>query len=967
MTPEEFIAKWSETTTKERASAQSHFNDLCRLLGEKTPHEADPTGEWYAFEKGVEKTGLGRGWADVWKRGCFGWEYKSKSGGRISTMQAALRQLQLYSLALESPPLLIVSDFDTIEIHTAFQNAVQERHVMRLDELADPDKRQLLKWAFDDPERLRPKRTRNQITAEAAGQFADLAFQLRDTGHEPHKVAHFLNKLLFCMFAEDAGLLRSNMFSELTETGVEHPEHFDTFLKQLFRAMQTGGSFGREIIDWFNGGLFDGDETIPLRLAQIRRLRDLAHMDWSQIEPAIFGTLFERGLDPSKRSQLGAHYTDPQSIMRLVNPTIVEPLLERWRATKAVIAHEMERMEKVKSPQARKNRLKAAEDAFFGYLEMLRNFRVLDPACGSGNFLYLSLQALKSLEHRANVEAEALGLRRQNPVVGPEAVQGIELNGYAAELARVTVWIGEIQWMLSHGYSLSKNPILKPLDNIEQRDAVLQHDGTEPDWPKADVIVGNPPFLGDKKMLRELGDDYVESLRSLYRGRVPGGADLVTYWFEKARWQLEQGKTDRVGLVATNSIRGGRSKQVLNRVAATGRIYEAWSDEPWINEGAAVRVSLICFTHQDTDLSVRLNAKSVPAINSDLTPRKPPTRQQPGHFDTGLANRLQENSDVSFQGVVLIGEFDVDGDLAREWLTAPNPNGRPNSDVLRPLVNGSDIMRKSRGRWVIDFATMDREEACLYELPFAHVFAKVRPARESNPRKNRRERWWIHGETGSGWRDKTRTLPRYIATSQVAKHRCFVWQHSRVWPHQTVIAFARADDQTMGILQSRFHLVWAARFGTSLEDRPRYTPTTTFETFPFPAGLTPVREGALINAYADQIARAASNLTKLRDSWLFPPEWVIRTPEIVPDYPDHFVPKEGHEADLSKRTLTNLYNQQPEWLSNAHQELDNAVAAAYGWPVDLSDDDILWNLLELNLSRTPVGAASRASKIAERM
>jgi hypothetical protein len=506
MTPETFIAKWSETTTKERAAAQEHFIDLCRVLGEKTPNEADPTGEWYAFEKGVEKTGARRGWADVWKRGHFGWEYKSKSGGRASTMSGALRQLQLYALALESPPLLIVSDIDTIEIHTAFQNAVQEVHLIELRDLAQPEKLDLLRAAFKSPERLRPKRTRTQITAEAAGEFAELAFALRKEGHEPHVVAHFLNKILFCMFAEDAGVLNTGLFTEIAEKGVEHPEHFDTVIKGLFQAMQSGGPFGTAIIDWFDGGLFDDNATLPLTLAQIRTVRDLARMDWSQIEPAIFGTLFERGLDPSKRSQLGAHYTDPDSIMRLVNPTIVEPLLGEWRKVRAEIAKQMERMEKVKTKEATRKRLKAANNAFQGFLERLRNFRVFDPACGSGNFLYLSLQVLKDLEHRANMEAEALGLHRQNPLVGPEAVLGIEINAYAAELARVTVWIGEIQWMLNHGYSLSKDPILKPLDNIEQRDAILNDDSTEPVWPVADVIVGNPPFLGDKKMLREIGE-----------------------------------------------------------------------------------------------------------------------------------------------------------------------------------------------------------------------------------------------------------------------------------------------------------------------------------------------------------------------------------------------------------------------------------------------------------------------------
>lgn len=949
MTPEAFIAKWSEVTTKERASAQSHFNDLCLVLGEKTPHDADPTGEWYAFEKGVEKTGAGRGWADVWKRGHFGWEYKSKSGGRSSTMSNALKQLQLYALALESPPLLVVSDIDTIEIHTAFQNAVQEVHIIQLSELSQPEKLDLLRAVFSDPERLRPKRTRDQITAEAAGKFADLAFTLREEGHEPHVVAHFLNKILFCMFAEDAGVLKAEMFTSIAEKSVEDPENFDTIMKRLFQVMQTGGSFGSDIVDWFNGGLFDDDTTIPLALTQIRTLRDLARMDWSQIEPAIFGSLFERGLDPAKRSQLGAHYTDPGSIMRLVVPTIVEPLLGEWAATRSKIEEHIARAEKVKTKEAAKKRLKAANDVFHSYLERLRNFRVLDPACGSGNFLYLALQELKNIEHRANIEAEALGLQRQNPLVGPEAVLGIEISTYAAELARVTVWIGEIQWMLNHGYSLNKNPVLKPLDNIEERDAVLGEDGSEPEWPSADVIVGNPPFIGDRKMIRELGTDYVSSLRSLYSGRVPGAADFVTYWHEKARLQIETGQVDRVGLVATNSIRGGANRKILDRIVNTAPIFNAWSNEPWINDGAAVRVSLICYGCRDTDNSIKLDDNYVDLIHSDLTARVGVTGA-----DLTKATPLLENRNVCFYATVKAGKFDVSGEIARSWLPLPNPHGKSNADVVKPWANAMSITRSWADKWVIDFGVdMAEEDAQLYEQPFRHVVQHVKPARDKTRRAAYRKNWWRFAEPTPGMRSAIEKLPRYIATPAVAKHRIFVWMPTAVLPDHALVVVARADDCCFGILQSKFHELWALRKGTSLEDRPRYTPTSVFETFPFPEGLTVDRPpDAYDNNSASQIADAAERLTELRDNWLNPPEWVDRLPEVVEGYPDRLVPKPGYEADLKKRTLTNLYNAKPAWLQNAHRQLDEAVATAYGWPADLTDDEVLAKLLALNLSRS---------------
>jgi len=952
MTPEAFISKWSESTTKERAAAQEHFIDLCSVLGEQTPNQADPHGEWYAFEKGVEKTGAGRGWADVWKRGCFGWEYKSKSGGRSSTMSGALKQLQLYALALESPPLLIVSDIDTIEIHTAFQNAVQEVYVLELGDLSNPDKLALLKSAFTDPERLRPKCTRNQITADAAKKFAELAYALRGDRHDPQVVAHFLNKILFCMFAEDAGVLKTGLFTDIAEKSVEHPENFDVVIKRLFQAMQTGGPFGTDIIDWFNGGLFDDDATVPLTLAQITIVRDLARMDWSHIEPAIFGTLFERGLDPAKRSQLGAHYTDPESIMRLVNPTIVEPLLREWKDAKGEIAKQMERMERVKTKETTKKARIAARNAFHAFLERLRNFRVLDPACGSGNFLYLSLHALKDIEHQVNIEAEALGMERQNPMVGPETVHGIEINAYAAELARVTVWIGEIQWMLSHGYSLSKNPILKSLDNIEQRDAILSSDGIEPDWPKADVIVGNPPFLGSQKLLGELGEEYTEKLRTVYKNRVPANADLVTYWYEKARNQLVEGKADYVGLVATQSIRKGTSYPVLKRVAESCTIYNAWADEAWVNEGAAVRVSLICFA-ASSQSKCRLNDVFVDSINSDLT------NGDSTSIDITSAKPQTENIGKCFQGSKKVGAFNIPGDQARNWLTLPTPHGKPNSDVLKPYWNGLDLTRRNRDMWIVDFGLKRTDvEAALYEAPYEYIFSNVKPARDRNNRKSRRENWWKHGDGQPAMRNSISGLKRFIVTPEVAKHRLFVWLEQPILPDCKLMVVAREDDQTFGILQSRFHEIWALRAGSRHGDgteggRPRYNPTSTFLTFPFPTGLTPDLDPTMFsNKHTSSIAKSVQDLVSLRENWLNPPEWVERVPEVLSGYPDRLIPKPEYENELKQRTLTNLYNAKPTWLMNIHQQLDEAVAAAYGLSTDLNNERILAYLLELNLSRS---------------
>ncbi len=1058
MTPAEFIAKWQGATLKERSAAQEHFIDLCRLLDEATPAEADPTGTWFCFEKGAAKAGGGDGWADVWRRACFGWEYKSKG----KDLKLAFRQLQVYTPALEYPPLLIVSDLQTIVIHTAFTGTVPAVHVLTLDDLLDAAKRRLLKWAFTDPERLRPGQTTAALTEEAAARFGGLAQVLRARGHDPQAVGHFCIRLLFCLFAEDIELLPRQMFTRLLEAGLKDPGSLSPMLADLFGAMATGGRLGIEPIDWFNGGLFDSREALPLAVDDIKTLRTLAGLDWSAIEPSIFGTLFERGLDPDKRSQLGAHYTDRGSIMRLVDPVVLDPLRDDWALAKTGIEALMAKAAAARSPAARTKAQHEALSRLQGFLSRLAAFRVLDPACGSGNFLLLSLLGLKDLEHQVILEAETLGLPRAFPMVGPECVLGIELNPYAAELARVTVWIGEIQWMLGHGFSLSKNPILKPLQTIEQRDAIMNPDGTEPAWPAADVIVGNPPFLGDKKMLGGLGAEYVGRLRKRYEGRVPGGADLVTYWFEKARAQIASGALHSAGLVATNSIRGGANRKVLERILNTeltnrgpalhdhgnpryrptaggpqgggrpgsagrggspddrrvsdgpghrvpveaqlgsglcpdqGRpdptemadgaaavgvdsvdsqglllaprlaIFNAWSDEPWVNEGAAVRVSLVAFAPPPHSRVVQLDGNLVAAISADLCA----SSDDGGACDVTSAARLPANSKTAFNGIQKTGPFEIPGDLARAWLKAGgNPGNADNAHVLCPYWNGLDLTRRPRDQWVVDFGwTMSESDAALFEQPFEHLLRHVKPVRAENSIEALRRNWWRFWRPRPEMRLCIAGLARYLVTPEVSKHRLFTWLQLPTLPDKNLIVVARADDTTFGILHSRFHELWSLRLGTSLEDRPRYTPTTTFETFPFPAGLTPadtagptetLDSGLILPAVAPDrrpaalaVAAAARRLDALREGWLNPPEWVERIPEVVPGFPDRIIPKPEYAVALKQRTLTNLYNQRPAWLEHAHRALDTAVAAAYGWTdytPDLPAEDLLRRLLALNL------------------
>ena len=397
-------------------------------------------------------------------------------------------------------------------------------------------------------------------------------------------------------------------------------------------------------------------------------------------------------------------------------------------------------------------------------------------------------------------------------------------------------------------------------------------------------------------------------------------------------------------------IRGGANRRSLSAATDNQRIFEAWSDEPWVIDGAAVRVSLVCFSRASDEsvASTRLDGAAVDEIYTDLTAR----RDGIG-VDLTKARRLTENAGVAFMGDVKGGPFDIPGDLAREWLRLPaNPNGRTNADVLKPWVNGMDLTRRPAGKWIVDFGlTMPVGEAAMYEEPFRWTTEHVRPTWDKQRKARRRHAWWLHRWPRPIMWAALDGLSRYIATPTVAKHRLFAWLDARICPDHQLIVIARDDDTTFGILHSRFHEIWSLRLGTSLEDRPRYTPTSTFATFPFPTGLAPTVPATehASDPRATATAVAARRLVELRDRWLNPPEWVEWVDEPVPGFPKRPVPRDDQAANaLKKRTLTNLYNARPQWLADAHDALDEAVAAAYSWPADISDEDVLRELLALN-------------------
>jgi len=1188
ITPREFVDRWAQSELREQQASQSHFNELCQLVGYKTPTQMDPEGTFFTFEEQVEKATGGKGRADVWYQGRFAWEYK----GKDRDLEAAYSQLLAYRGGLGNPPLLVVCDFREYRIYPQWPNTSAQPFVFKNEDLLRPDTRRYILWLLESPEKFLELRAeelqrREKITLDLAYKFAHLADLMRQHTDaegqfvwESMQIARFLTKLVFALFAEDIGLLPSfdnrSVIRYIADNAGVTPKSFRRALAQLFEAMD--GQFDdyyMKPVPYFNGGIFadsaqgveDGLEVLDLTQIPdgVNILREVSQADWRFVNPTIFGTLFEGALDEGKRAQLGAHYTGESDIRLVVEPVLMQPLFRLWEEVQAEAAPLMQTYIAGSSPKARqqaRDQLTALHDRMMSRLETTR---VLDPACGSGNFLYVSLRALKDLEGRVRHFFEPLNLPFRD-VVTPRQMYGIEKDEFAAKLAHVVVWIGYLQWRyedegILHPVHSEKtehpralpNPILKDKnspdepDRIICADAILRYDADgqpyEPEWPEVDVIMGNPPFLGGNRIRSELGG-YVDDLFRLYEGRVPAFADLVCYWFEKARGRLEQGKAKRAGLLATNSIRGGVNREVLNRIKQTGDIFYAWSDRAWTLEGAAVRISIIGFdgghrdrevgwahtntppeiysttkmlaremrsdptpaeeklwqhirkrrvggykfrrqhtidryivdfycsqarlvievdgsvheTRQEEDaerqtflenLGLRVlrfsngevlqhidavlqaidealqNVGSNPTPNSGTglsreegsnpTPSPSPTHwggEQEGergeeadaeslpfpfakgkglgdgvvlldgvpvshinadltaNVDVTQAKPLNENKNLSFMGPSPKAPFDIPADVANKLLAASNASGKPNSDVVRPVVSAVDIVRGSRQEWTIDFGLMSLEEAARYELPFEHVKLHVYPIRSRNRRAAYAEKWWQYAEARPGLRKAVENFQRIVVTPTLSKHRVFVWGSLKSLYNQQIINIARDDDYFFGALHSYIHEVWSLRMGTWLGkgNDPRYTPSTTFETFAFP--WSPKQEDKNSALYL-AIGEAARQLHIERDAWLNPPTEMIEGP--------------AAEKILKDRTLTNLYNALEEFrqgrkngkngsgkngvkinpaaefaprLAALHDALDQAVLAAYGWG-DLAgrlrtvegDEELLRRLLALNLQR----------------
>ena len=809
----QFIGKWRKSDLNERSAAQQHFLDLCELFDHPKPADVDPKGEWFTFEKGAAKHGGGDGWADVWKKGFFGWEYK----GKHKDLDAAYEQLLKYRESLENPPLLVVCDMDRIVVHTNFTNAPVLVHDIQLEELEKPRNIKILRAVFHDPGKLRPGVTSEAITAAAAEHLAEIAQTMRGRGLPPVEVAHMLDRVIFCLFAEDVALLPEGLFSRIVAKSKDDPIRFARLLRQLFEAMAHGGDFGAETIRHFNGNLFDDVTVLELTEDEIESIHHAAALDWAAVEPSIFGTLFERGLDPDKRSQLGAHYTSRKDIETLVEPVVMQPLRREWdelretverllatgrkkprgadaRGTAArstgfqpVIQHGQDgratdggsdgaagTTKKLTPAQKRKARREAVK-MIDRFLHRLETVKVLDPACGSGNFLYVTLQRLLDLEKEVILYRMGRLLDTAAiPGVRPEQLYGIEINPYAFELAQMVVWIGYLQWRRQNGFMAYAEPIITPMDNFQCKDAILDltdpDNPREPDWPAVDFVVSNPPFLGSKMMRDRMGDEYVDKLYEHWKGRVEAPADLCCYWFEKARAQIGAKKCLRAGLLATQGIRGGASREVLKRIKDTGDIFFAESDRRWKQDGANVQVSMVGFDANE-EQSRHLDGKTVSQINPNLTSTSDVTR----------AKRLNENAEVCFRPVEKGGSFEVCEAECVRLLGAPNPSGRPNSDVLRPWTNADALVKTRERFWIVDFYGWDDESgAAAYERPFERLREHVKAARASNRDKRLRSLWWLLRRNGHDMRNGVGALHRMICTPRVSKHRIFVWMPT-IW------------------------------------------------------------------------------------------------------------------------------------------------------------------------------------------
>ncbi len=1007
----QFLSRWAASGDAERANKDAFLVELCEVLGVERPHPktGDPARDVYVFEKDVARaveggTSLGR--IDLYKQGCFLLEAKQAGASgpkRRGTpawnqlMSEAHGQALGYAAHLaEPPPFLLVCDlghcfdvyasFDGSGHYRPFPDAAGRR--LFLADLARHAP--LLQAIWSDPHSLDPAKRSAAVTREIAGRIAELARALEAAGHDPEVVATFLMRCLFTMFAEDVGLLPGKLFSEALERyWLPHPESFPGGVAALWQAMDTGGNFITGKLLRFNGGLFATQTAPRLSAEQLALLLTAAQSDWSQVDPSIFGTLLERALNPRERHRLGAHYTPRAYVERLVRPTIEEPLRADWDLVRAEVRQLVEA-----------GKEEAAQRRVLDFHHTLCRTRVLDPACGTGNFLYVTLDLFKRLESEVLTLLAELGygqisLEMERFRVTPEQFLGIEVKRWAKEIAELVLWIGYLQWQVRQpgGALTVPQPVLRDYGNIECRDAVLAYDREElatdeagrpvtrwdgttmkpspvtgepiPDetaqvpvyryvnprrarWPQADFIVGNPPYIGNWRMRQALGDGYAEALRKVHDD-VPESADLVMYWWNHAARLVSEGQARRFGLITTNSIRQTFGRRVVEKwltAEAPISLVFAIPDHPWVDsaDGAAVRVALTAAeAGRQPGRLLRVSEEEEDPLGDGARRLRLAERRGTVHADLTVGadlsavERLKANDNLASPGVKLHGSgFVVTPAQARRLGLGTFPELE---EYIRPYRHGRDVAHWPRGVMVIDLHGLSAQDVKeRYPEVFQWISERVRPEREQNNERYRREHWWLFGRKNTELRAALGGLPRYVTTPETAKHRFFSFLEADIRPDNMLVNFGLADAYFLGVLSSRAHVRWALAAGGRLGvgNDPRYNKTRCFDPFPFPAcseaQTQRIRElGEALDAHRKRQQALHPGLTL---TGMYNVLAKLRAGE----------PLNAKEREIHEQGLVSI-------LKQIHDDLDAAVFAAYGWPLHLTDEEVLERLVALNHER----------------
>ncbi len=1009
MKPAEFLERWRHAGAAERANKDSFLAELCDVLEVERPlpKTNDPEKDRYVFEKDVARSredGTSIGRIDLFRAGCFVLEAKQVDAAKRETpawqqaMNDALGQALGYARSLPQPPPFVVvcdighcfdlhASFDGSGAYRPFPDGFKKRLYFKdLEQHLDT-----LRALWLDPLGLDPARRQSKITREIAAKLAVLARELEGSGQDPRRVAEFLMRCLFTMFAEDVGLLPEKLFSKyLHEYWLPNPPSFPGGVGALWRDMNEGRETAAGKLLRFNGGLFADQQAIALTKKQLEHLAEAAESNWAEVDPSIFGTLLERALSPEERHRLGAHYTPRAYVERLVKPTIEEPLRADWDLVRAEVRLLVEA-----------GKVETAQERVRDFHHKLCTIRVLDPACGTGNFLYVTLDLFKRLETEVLAQLQGLGytqmgLELEKYRVTPEQFRGIEVKPWAKEIAELVLWIGYLQWQVKQpgGALTIPEPVLRDYDNIECRDAVLTWDGDpelarddsgapitrwdgttmkksavtgEPipddaaripvytyknpraaEWPQADFIIGNPPYIGGWKSRQVLGEGYLEALWSAYP-EIPQKADYVMYWWSKAAAELVDGKTRRSGLITTNSLRQVFQRRVVEASLEAGAVIRwAIPDHPWVDSetGAAVRVSM----------TVVSSGKAMPSSAGVLEEVLEETPLEDGSaalrtklavgvvqaslrigVDLSQVFPLEANNGVCSPGIQLYGAgFVVEAEEAADFAAR---DGHEPCPLLRPYRNGKDITNRPRNVSIIDtFGWELNELRGRHPALYQHLLERVKPERDQNQRAPIRERWWRHGWERPALRVALSSLSRYIVTPETSKHRVFVFLPSEVLPDNMLTSVAVSDAAVLGFLSSRIHVYWSISAGGRLGvgNDPRYTKSACFDPFPFPVCAFAVAEkirqlGEQLDAHRKRQQAAHAGLTI---TGMYNVLEKLRSGEELT----------AKERGIHEQGLVSV-------LRQIHDELDAAVFAAYGWPVTLTDEQILERLVALNHER----------------